>query len=455
MNQIIAFVSPDGSAPLQIVVSRDNPLPVYAVGGGGGGAVDSVNGQTGVVVLDAADVGAVSTVAGTADEVLVNGGTAPATGAVVLSLASPLMFEPGSGFGSVQLKGTKYLGQITLTNGSANIVGVGTDFTNAGDAGLATWEELQVIDSAGNFYFVAIDTITDDTHATISEVYPDGAYEGTPSATWPGVSGTYDFYLFLSNASGLGSAALNGTASGVNSLASGYGAVASGGTSCAMGYTAVARSAGGLSIGLGALVTGALSSAVGFQVKTTATSSASFGQGFTNDVDGSVALGSGSVFLRALATGTTIVGAFTSGDPNGGTAAPWKLGSYASGLVELDISGTLYNLLTTGYVNPVNSQSADYGLVAADAGKSILHPSTDANDRTFTIPAYGTTPIPVGAVIPIINDSANNVTIAITSDTLIQAGTGSTGSRTLLPNGRAVLFHMTTTRWQIDGTNIT
>lgn len=39
MNQIIAFVAPEGSTPLQVPVSLENPLPVYAVGGGGGGGI--------------------------------------------------------------------------------------------------------------------------------------------------------------------------------------------------------------------------------------------------------------------------------------------------------------------------------------------------------------------------------------------------------------------------------
>lgn len=48
------------TAGTNVTIDRTNPsAPVINVsGGGGGGAVDSVNGQTGVVVLDAADVGA-------------------------------------------------------------------------------------------------------------------------------------------------------------------------------------------------------------------------------------------------------------------------------------------------------------------------------------------------------------------------------------------------------------
>ncbi len=47
MNQVVAFIGPDGS-PLQIPVSAENPLPVYAVGGTPGGGGD-VNGPASAV----------------------------------------------------------------------------------------------------------------------------------------------------------------------------------------------------------------------------------------------------------------------------------------------------------------------------------------------------------------------------------------------------------------------
>jgi len=47
------------------------------------------------------------------------------------------------------------------------------------------------------------------------------------------------------------------------------------------------------------------------------------------------------------------------------------------------------------------------------------------------------------------------VTIAITSDTLTQAGTGSTGSRTLAAYGWARAVKIGTTEWLIDGTGLT
>ena len=110
---------------------------------------------------------------------------------------------------------------------------------------------------------------------------------------------------------------------------------------------------------------------------------------------------------------------------------------------------------SVGYVGiPVNSQSAAYGLLATDAGKSIVHPITDNNPRTFTIPANGTVPFPVGTAITFIN-MINTVTIAITTDTMYLAGSGSTGSRTLAAYGMATAVKVSSTVWIISGNGLT
>lgn len=110
---------------------------------------------------------------------------------------------------------------------------------------------------------------------------------------------------------------------------------------------------------------------------------------------------------------------------------------------------------SVGYLNiPINSNSADYTLVLADSGKTIFHPSTDANNRTFTIPANASVAYPVGTAVTFINMSTNNLTIAITSDTMYLAGAGSTGSRTLAQYGIATAVKLTTTTWLISGNGL-
>jgi hypothetical protein len=104
---------------------------------------------------------------------------------------------------------------------------------------------------------------------------------------------------------------------------------------------------------------------------------------------------------------------------------------------------------------PQNSQSAAYQLVLADAGKHIYHPSADTTARIWTIPANGTVAFPIGSAVTFINDTgAGVITIAITTDTLVLAGTGATGSRSLAANGNATAIKITATRWQISGTGL-
>jgi hypothetical protein len=126
---------------------------------------------------------------------------------------------------------------------------------------------------------------------------------------------------------------------------------------------------------------------------------------------------------------------------------------YAVG-VDLTTTQAADSIGTRGVVQ--NSQSADYTLVAADAGKHILHPSADTTARTFTIPANGTVAFPIGTVVSFINQNAGGViTIAITTDTMRLAGAGTTGSRTLAANGIATAIKLTSTEWIISGTGLT
>jgi len=124
-------------------------------------------------------------------------------------------------------------------------------------------------------------------------------------------------------------------------------------------------------------------------------------------------------------------------------------------------SGTLSNCTVdgtngVGYINiPINSQSAAYTLVLSDAGKAILHPSTDANARTFTIPANSSVAFPVGTAVSFINMTSQVVSIAITSDTLYLSSAGTTGTRSLAQYGTATAVKMTSTTWIISGSGLT
>lgn len=155
--------------------------------------------------------------------------------------------------------------------------------------------------------------------------------------------------------------------------------------------------------------------------------------------------GLGTNVATALGVAVGSSGAFVT---NGGA-----LGTPSSGTLS---SCTVDGTDAVGFRNaPVNSQSAAYTLVLADAGKVILHPSTDANARTFTIPANASVAYPVGTVLTFVNMTSQVVTIAITSDTLYLAGTGTTGSRSLAQYGMATAVKLTSTTWLINGSGLT
>jgi hypothetical protein len=103
-----------------------------------------------------------------------------------------------------------------------------------------------------------------------------------------------------------------------------------------------------------------------------------------------------------------------------------------------------------------HSISAAYTTVLGDANTFLYHPSADTTARIWTIDSNATVAFPVNTCITFVNDtSAGVMTIAITSDTLVLAGAGTTGSRTLAASGIATACKMTSTRWMINGAGLT
>jgi len=108
-----------------------------------------------------------------------------------------------------------------------------------------------------------------------------------------------------------------------------------------------------------------------------------------------------------------------------------------------------------GYMGiPQNSQNGNYNVVLGDAGKHIYHPTGQAA-ATYTFPANSNVSFTVGSAVTIINGSANNVTISLTSDTLYLSSNGATGSRTLTQWGVATAVKIDNAVWVISGSNIT
>jgi hypothetical protein len=167
-------------------------------------------------------------------------------------------------------------------------------------------------------------------------------------------------------------------------------------------------------------------------------------------VGGAIVTGDASGSLALQGAGNTGISISSAGVP---TLTTPVLGTPTSGtLSNCTVDGTD----AVGFRNiPQNSQSANYTLVLADSGKHIFHPVGDNNARTFTIPANSSVAYPIGTAITFINMAVANVTIAITTDTLVLSPAGTTGSRTLATNGSATCIKITSTSWLISGSGLT
>jgi hypothetical protein len=128
--------------------------------------------------------------------------------------------------------------------------------------------------------------------------------------------------------------------------------------------------------------------------------------------------------------------------------------TFPNSLVEISDNAAAPSLWAAGYLDcPQNVQSGNYGLLLSDRGKSVYHGSASAH--TYTIPANASIAFPPGTTIIVSNENGGGaLTIAITTDTLIWAATGGTGSRTLAANGLCTLYKQTSTVWQISGTGL-
>jgi hypothetical protein len=127
-----------------------------------------------------------------------------------------------------------------------------------------------------------------------------------------------------------------------------------------------------------------------------------------------------------------------------------------SGSISANVANaTTDSVNVAGYMGlPQNSQNGNYNVVIADAGKHIYHPTGEAA-ATYTFPANSNVAFTVGSAVTIINGSANNVTISLTTDTLYLSSNGATGSRTLTQWGVATAVKIASTTWVISGSNLT
>lgn len=134
----------------------------------------------------------------------------------------------------------------------------------------------------------------------------------------------------------------------------------------------------------------------------------------------------------------------TAGDMIFAPASVERLRITAAGIIQ-DASA-----LELGFKDiPQNARTAAYTLALADRGKHI-----SITTGGIVIPANASVAFPIGATIVIHNDSAVAQTISITTDTLRQAGTANTGTRSIDAYGLATIIKVKATTWVISGAGL-
>ena len=148
-------------------------------------------------------------------------------------------------------------------------------------------------------------------------------------------------------------------------------------------------------------------------------------------------------FLGDATTGFYSSATGKAGFTTGGTlAVEFSSGGISSKIV---VPTSPPTSLSIGYLEiPQNAQTGNYTLVLTDSGKHIYMAAAQAA-TTYTIPANSSVAYPIGTAITFINSSTNNMTIAITNDTLTLSPAGTTGSRTLARYGMATAIKVTST----------
>jgi hypothetical protein len=162
----------------------------------------------------------------------------------------------------------------------------------------------------------------------------------------------------------------------------------------------------------------------------------------TGNITGGNILGGANVNATTH-TGTTVS---VSGNVTGGNLTTAGLTSTAS----LSVTGNTATVTTANYTIGYRDlpQITSFTTLVADAGGKHYYGS-----GTITIPASGTTNFAIGTAILII--ASNSTTVSPAGGvTLVQAGSGATGARTLAQHAEASLVKVATDTWYISGVGI-
>lgn len=152
-------------------------------------------------------------------------------------------------------------------------------------------------------------------------------------------------------------------------------------------------------------------------------------------------IASGGTAAITAGAARTSLGAAASGANTDITALDQDVAITATGTIAAD---------TIGFRGlPQNSQTGSYTLALSDAGKMI-----NTTTGGVVIPANSSVAFPTGTTVVIFNNSGSSQNVSITTDTLLLAGTASTGTRALAQYGLATCVKVASTTWAIGGSGL-
>jgi hypothetical protein len=163
--------------------------------------------------------------------------------------------------------------------------------------------------------------------------------------------------------------------------------------------------------------------------------------GTASNVTGVVAIANGGTGTTTAPLARTALGAAAAGANTDITSLEQDVAIVATGTIGAESIGF------RGV--PQNAQTSAYALTLNDNGKHI-----SITTGGITIPANASVAFPIGATVAIYNNSGASQSVAITTDTMRQAGTTNTGTRTLANYGLATVIKVAATTWVISGAGV-
>jgi len=159
-----------------------------------------------------------------------------------------------------------------------------------------------------------------------------------------------------------------------------------------------------------------------------------------------------SMWISSTLAASNIPASLSSTTSVNGTTIPSSATLLTSTSTTVPTAVTATSASQFGFMGlPQVIATGNLSLTAVHAGKHIY---TTTTGLTHTIPA-STTALEIGTTFVFINPGAVSTSIAINTDTLYLAGTGTTGTRTLAAYGMATAVKVTATSWVISGNGLT